>query len=152
MRDVDQALDELGASTGITGMRFDANGNLTLKFDDALSVNIARIDERSIELWSPLDNLGSPGDARLLAFLLAANHLGEGTGAARIALQPHGGGFVLCERVCVTELDAAALNERLGGFARHAMFWNSPDCRAAAGNQEGDSGSMAADIDNMLRV
>lgn len=135
MQDVHQAVSALGEAIGMDEVAFDGNGNLTLIFDGTMAVNFHEVDEGSFELWADLPDLGGAGDARLLASVLAANHLGEGTGAARLALRPDRSGFVLCQRVAVAGADATALADTVAAFVRLAAFWSSNDARDVLGGR-----------------
>lgn len=152
MHNIDQAIDELGRIVGLPDLAFDGQGNLSLLFDGTMPVNIARIDEKTMELWTTLENIGTDTDTRLLKYLLASNHLGEGTGAARLGLQPGGGDFVLCERIEAAGLDAATLEARFSEFVKHAFHWNSPEARDAAAARDPGQGLTAAEENFGIRV
>lgn len=130
MQNVEQAVEALGAAMGLDGIGLDGAGNLTLIFDGSLPLNIARRGASELELWTTLPGQGT--DAASLRRLLEANHLGEATGAARLALQPDGGAAVLCERLDVRDLDAEALARRVLDFVRHASFWRSDEATHGA--------------------
>jgi len=127
MQDVNHALANLRQSTGISTLDFDADGNLSLVFDDEIPVNLARIDEGTIELWTELETFTGANDLSTLRGVLEANHLGEGTGSARIALAPGKDIFILCERVAVGPLTDEQFSERIIDFAQYAAFWRSPE-------------------------
>lgn len=135
MQDVNHALANLCQSTGIPTLDFDADGNLSLVFNGDTSVNLARIDDATIEIWTELENLGGANDPSILRGVLESNHLGEGTGAARVALAPGKDIFVLCERVSVEPLTGDQFGDRIIGFLKYATFWNSGEgARALAGS------------------
>ncbi len=152
MKDIDQAIAELGRLVGLTDLAFDADGNLSLLFDSSMPVNVARIDDKTMELWSPIEEIGDESDPKLLRYLLTANHLGEGTGAARLALQPGDGDFVLCQRLESAGLDAAILETRFTDFIKHAFYWNSEDARKAAAEETTGEGLASSDNDFSVRV
>ena len=135
MHSIEQAIDEIGRIVGLPKLAFDAAGNLSLLFDGSVSVNVARIDENAMEFWTTLDAIvprGGNGDAVLMKRLLAANHLGTETGAARLGLQPGGGAFLLCDRIEIAGLDAGTLEARLAGFVEQAFRWSAPGAAGAA--------------------
>ncbi|WP_161992849.1 type III secretion system chaperone [Aureimonas leprariae] len=152
MQDVHQAIEALGDAIGLDMAALDANGHMTLTVDEAMPVNFARIDDGAFEMWTPLDDLGSATDASLLSAMLASNHLGEGSGAGRLAMTPDRSGFVFCERVQVAGLDAEALSERLAGFIRFATFWNSAAGREALGRGGSGTALPAEDHGFMIRA
>lgn len=152
MHSIDQAIDELGRIVGLPDLAFDAEGNLTLLFDGTLPVNIARIDETAMELWTTLDHIGRDTDPALLRHLLAANHFGERTGAARLALQPGGGAFLICERIEAAGLDAARLETRFTAFVEQAFHWNSPEARQPADEKDDGEPLTGAEAGFGIRV
>ena len=153
MHSIDQAIDELGRIVGLPDLAFDAEGNLSLLFDETMPVNIARIDETSMELWTTLDDIGRESDVKLVRHLLSANHLGRNrTGAARLALQPGGGSFLLCERFEIAGLDAATLERRFSDFVENAFYWNSPDARDAISHGDSREEPLNAGGDFGIRV
>ena len=149
---LDQAIAELGRLVGISDLALDERGNLGLLFDGAMPINIARTHETAMELWSPIEEIAADGDAGLLRYFLAANHLGEGTGPARIGLQPDSGDLVLCERIEVAGLDATALERRFIEFVKHAIYWNSQDARDAAFENAADTDLGGAGDDFGIHV
>ena len=152
MHNIDQAIEELGRLVGLPDLAFDGQGNLSLLFDGTMPVNIARIDEKAMELWTTLDNIGTDSDPHLMRYLLTANHLGEGTGTARLALQPGGGDFVLCERIEAAGLDTATLDTRFTAFVKHAFYWNSPEARDAAAEKNSGHAPAGAEENFSIRV
>lgn len=136
MHDVHQAVEALGSALGLDNLEFDQNGNLTLAIEDNLLINLRQEDARTIEIWTALTSAADTRDASVLASLLVANHLGEGTGTARLALTPDRNGIVLCERLAVEDLGDDGLQRRLADFIRYAMFWNSPDAFAQASGRQ----------------
>ena len=152
MRGLDQAIAELGRLVGLADLALDDDGNVGLLFDGAMPVNVTRIDDTAMEFWSPIEDVAADGDAGLLGYLLTANHLGEGTGAARIALQPESGDIVLCERVEIAGLDPAALERRFVEFVKHAIYWNSQDARDAVSESTSEKHFGVAGDDLGIRV
>lgn len=132
MLDVHHAIDNLRQLTRLPGLDFDAAGNLTLIFDGATRLNLARIDDKTIEVWSDLKRLGSTSDPDTLRRVLESNHLGEGTGAARLAIAPGNDTFILCERIAVEPLTDTQFGERLIGFLKYVTFWNSAEGASSA--------------------
>ncbi|MDC9822997.1 type III secretion system chaperone [Devosia sp. ZB163] len=127
MRDVNHAIDNLRQLTKLPGLDFDAAGNLTLVFDGETPINLAKVDDKTLEVWSDLGGLGSANDAETLRRLLESNHLGEGTGSARLAVAPGRNSFVLCERIDVEQLSDTQFGERIIGFLKYVTFWNSAE-------------------------
>lgn len=152
MQDVHEAVSALGEVMGMDGVAFDRDGNLTLIFDGTMAVNFHRIDETGLELWAELPELGSPSDPAALSSILAANHLGDGTGAARLALTPDRSAFVLCERVSVANATARSFGEAVSQFARTAAFWRSREGRQLVESRSGASGSISHEPFSMIRV
>jgi hypothetical protein len=132
MRDVNHAIDNLRQLTQLPDLDFDGAGNLSLIFDGSTAVNIARIDDKRVEFWSDIAGFGTAGDIATLRSALESNHLGEGTGAARLALAPGRDTFVLCERVDVEPLSDSQFGDRIVEFLKHVTFWNSPEGARAA--------------------
>lgn len=151
MQDVNHAIANLRRIVGIPTVEFDADGNMTLIFNDEMPINLARIDARTIEIWTELTGLGGGADASTMRRLMEANHLGEGTGAARLALAPGKDQFVLCERVDVEPLNDRQFAERIVEFLKHATFWNSP-AGAQASSVRSDASSGFEAGDPMIRV
>lgn len=143
MQNLNHALATLRDQTGIPTLDFDPDGNLTLLFDGDTEVNLNRVDDATVEVWTPLDELGRGDDVAALRRLLEANHLGEGTGAARMALSPARDRMVLCERIDVRPLDGVQFADRIVGFLKYASFWASdavpPLSAARDGTAEGFS-------------
>ena len=152
MYDVAEAIEALGRTIGLEDAELDSNGNMTLTVDGSMPINFARIDETSFELWTALPDLGNASDAGLLANLLASNHLGEGSGAARLALTPDRTRVIFCERVGVGGLDEDALTERLAAFIRYATFWRSQTARDAISSRSRASMPSADDGGFMIRA
>lgn len=134
VQDVNHAIASLRSSTGVSTLDFDADGNLTLIFNGGTEVNFARLDQFHLELWTAVSGLGAARDAETLRRVLEVNHLGEGTGAGRLALAPGGDGFVLCERIDVAPLSGQQFDDRIVEFLKYATYWNSPE---AARQSEG---------------
>lgn len=143
MEPVATALRDLGGRVGLPNLQFDREGDATLQFDGVLRVSFHRLDPETLEIWSHVEGLGHAHDVAILRRALEANHLGEATGGARIALQPGGSRFVLCERVAVAGLTAEAFERRILAFVGHLAFWQSgaPDRPAGdvAEGRDGDS-------------
>jgi hypothetical protein len=113
--------------TGVPTLDFDGAANLSLVFDGITTLNLAAVTDTTLEIWVNVDGIGHAGDVTLLRRLLEANHVGEGTHSARLSLAPGQDQVVLCERLVITELSDAAFGERIIGFLKLAMFWQSPD-------------------------
>lgn len=152
MQDVHQAVQALGAAIGMEGVAFDGAGNLTLIFDGTMAINFHAIEAGSFELWADLPDLGNTRDAELLAAVLAANHLGEGTGAARLALRPDRSGFVLCQRVGIAGADASTLVETVAAFVASASTWSARDASRAFAGRDAAATEPAEHGFSMIRV
>lgn len=143
MEPVATALKDLGGRVGLPNLQFDREGDATLLLDGVLRISLHRLDPETLEIWTLVEGLGPAHDVALLRRALEGNHLGEATGGARIALQPGGSRFVLCERVAVAGLTAEAFEGRILAFVGHLAYWQSgapdrPSAEAAA-EQHGDS-------------
>ena len=143
MEPVAIALRDLGGRVGLPSLQFDREGDATLQFDGVLRVSFHRLDPETLEIWSHVEGLGPAHDVEILRRALEGNHLGEATGRGRIALQPGGSRFVLCERVEVAGITAEALERRVLAFVQHLAFWQSgaavrPEAEATA-ESHGDS-------------
>ena len=125
MRDVNHAIGNLRQLTKLPALDFDGAGNLTLIFDGTTPLNLAKIDDKTLEVWSDLKGLGSASNTDTLRLVLEANHLGEGTGSARLAIAPGQNSFVLCERIDVEPLSDQQFADRIIGFLKYVTFWNS---------------------------
>lgn len=123
MQNVNHAVANLRALTGLDDLEFNANGHLELVFGEAVSVDVVRIDDRHIELSTAVKALGHALDADKLAALLAAN-ADPASGAARFALDPRDRAILLCERIDVVPIDDRALEARLLAFVGRARAWN----------------------------
>lgn len=140
MNDVNRAVANLGRMAGIAGLELDAHGALSLVFNDETTVNLSRVDDRTIELWTPIGGINaSAGGETALRALLEANYLGEGTGSARLALAPETGSVVLCERFDVGPASEHEFGDRIVQFLKYAAFWASPE----GGRQTLAAGSTA---------
>ena len=149
MRDVNHAIAHLRKVVGIPTIEFDAGGNLTLIFNGKTPINLARIDDKTIEVWTELT--GVIADASTVRRLMEANHLGEGTGAARLALAPGKDVLVLCERIGVEPLSDTQFAECIVEFLKYATFWNSEaGSRPAAARGEDSPGLEQSDF--MIRA
>ncbi len=128
MNDVNRAVANLGRLAGIAGLELDAHGALSLVFNDETTVNLSRVDDRTIELWTPIGGINaSAGGETALRVLLEANYLGEGTGNARLAIAPASGDVVLCERFDVGPASDHEFGDRIVQFLKYAAFWASPE-------------------------
>lgn len=124
MHNVSHAIDYLRERTGLSQLVLDQDGHVELVFDGKYAIDFYRIDDRQLELCSIVDEPGT-STRETLAALLTANYLGDATGAGRIALDPRNQNILLCERVDVAALDAAAFERRLLDFVAHVAVWNS---------------------------
>jgi hypothetical protein len=149
MQDVNHAIANLRQVVGIPTIEFDAGGNLTLIFNGETPVNLARVDDKTIEVWTELT--GVTADASTVRRLMEANHLGEGTGAARLALAPGKDMFVLCERIDVEPLSDTQFADRIVEFLKYATFWNSGEGGRALSGDSGAPSGFSPD-DSMIRA
>lgn len=127
MKNIQEALEFLRTTTEIPDLAFDEEGVLELIFESDLSVDLIRLDDHTLELSSLLLKLGRRTSPAHLEALLLANHLGEATGAARMALDPEDGCVVLCERVDLTPLTGAQFEKIVLNFTKYAAFWNTQE-------------------------
>lgn len=138
MEPVATALDDLGRRIGLAGFRFDREGDATLQFDGVLRISFHRLDPETLEIWAPVEGFGPAHDAGVMRRALEGNHLGEATGGGRIALQPGGSSFVLCERVAVAGMTAEALERRILAFVQNLAVWQSDAAGGPADEAPGE--------------
>ena len=124
MKNVDYALASLRDQLGISTLDFDEDGDLTLIFNGTILVNIARMDDYTLEFWTTLEGIGHPSNPEVLRRLLEANYLGEGTGNGCVALAPGMDDIILCERIDLRVLDEKQFADCIEMFLEHAEFWN----------------------------
>jgi hypothetical protein len=129
MRDVNEALQAIERSSGISKIAFNEDGVVDIVFDQQISINIVRVDETNLEFVTYLDMQDLADDPFAMLALLHANYMGAATGSARLALDPRDDDVLLCERIDVKGLDPLQFEERLLAFLNHATFWRSPEGR-----------------------
>jgi hypothetical protein len=153
MRDVYHALERLRDMSGLSKLEFSRNGHVELVFDRSISVYVVKIDETVLEFVSYLDLASfDAGDTSLKA-LLRANHFGDGTGPARLALDPADDQPLLCLRVDVQLYDDKAFEAILLDFIKHVSFWKSEEADALLGSSVSDAeGADPSAFPYLLRV
>ena len=124
MQDVNHALSVLRARAGLAKLDFDAAGNAEIVVEGAMSVYLTRVSETEMELSCRIDPLTGGLNPQVMEQMLMANSLGDGTGAARLAVDPDRKPL-LCQRVDVAPLDAAGFEARLTMFVRLAAYWQT---------------------------
>jgi hypothetical protein len=123
-RDVQSVLDELGRSAGLGALPLSADGRLTLTFDDKLEVTLEHeADEERLLLWTLLAELGAERPPALLAELLDADFLGQGTGGATLAVEHRSGKVVLWQSLPAPGLGVATLEQTIETFVTAATRW-----------------------------
>jgi hypothetical protein len=144
MHDVDHAMTVLRERTGLHDLTLNRSGLVEMVFDDDLVVRFHRVDENALELVAKIGSLGATPTVDRLTALLFANHLGQTTGPARIAVDRHDGAIVLGERLNVKDLDAGALENRLLAFVQYAKTWASGRVEALLAEPDAPSSTVAA--------
>ena len=119
-----ELIRELGAGLGLSDAEPDEDGAATLVIDDTLEIVIEPgEDGHGILISAAVGTL--PGDAREAVFaeLLEANLMGQGTGAAALAIDPDREEIVLCRMILKTDLDFDDFDRELVVFANALRYW-----------------------------
>jgi hypothetical protein len=133
-RDVQSVLDELGRSAGLGALPLSADGRLTLTFDNQLEVTLEHeAEEERLLLWALVAELGTERPPALLAELLDADFLGQGTGGATLAVEHRSGKMVLWQSLPVPGLGAVTLERTIETFVTAATRWRQ---HIATGGEE----------------
>lgn len=124
----DQALRELGERLGVGPIELDADGGTRITFGEDLLVDLEQPPGSEVlHLHAPAGPL-APGmaaetRAELLAELLEANLLGQGTGGAALAVDTMLDEVVLWRGLPADGLTVDALERALEDFLDHLSAW-----------------------------
>ena len=119
-----ELIRELGAGLGLSDAEPDEDGAATLVIDDTLEIVIEPgEDGPGVLISAAVGKL--PADAREAVFaeLLEANLMGQGVGAAALAIDPEREEIVLCRVILKSDLDFGDFDRELVGFANALRFW-----------------------------
>ena len=119
-----ELIRELGAGLGLSDAEPDEDGAATLVIDDTLEIVIEPgEDGHGIVISAAVGAL--PADAREAVFaeLLEANLMGQGVGAAALAIDPEREEIVLCRLILKTDLDFDDFDRELVAFANALRYW-----------------------------
>lgn len=116
-------LEELGTSTGLDGLAFDADGQCSLLFDGEHEVTFVRDPEdRSLILYCELGKLPAQADGLCLR-LMQASLLGAETGGAALSVHGAQNTVVLWKRHDENFEDLTALKQALNAFLAQVIHW-----------------------------
>jgi hypothetical protein len=150
----DQVLREFGERLGVGPIELDADGGTRIAFGEELVVDLERPPGTEVlHLHAPVGALG-PGmsaeaRAALLAELLEANLLGQGTGGATLALDGTLDEVVLWRGLPADGLTVDALERALETFLDHLAAWKRH--LAEHGAADGAAASASALGDAFIR-
>lgn len=126
-------LDELAHSAGLSNLKLDTEGRLTLSFDGKVEVTIdSEQEDNRLVLSALIGELGAAPGAAILLELLDGNFFWQGTGGPTLAVERTSGRVVLVEQLPLAGLDARRLEAALNGFVAAAMRWHDRLVGAAA--------------------
>ena len=118
-------LEEVGARTGVSGLRLDDSGLCGLSYSDDLEV-VLECPEGSpvLYLYAPLVSLPDRDAEELFRKILKANFLGLETGGASFAIHDRYNSIMLCHREVIDRMeDNYALEKLLSNFIAMASQW-----------------------------
>lgn len=119
-----ELIRELGAGLGLSDVEPDEDGAATIVIDDTLEIVVEPGEGGQGVLISAA--VGAlPADAReaALAELLEANLMGQGVGAAALAIDPDQEEIVLCRVILKSDLDFEDFDRELVAFVNALRFW-----------------------------
>jgi len=152
MRDLHEFIHELRGRIGLDTLAFDADGRFELVFGDTIEVTVHRVADRAVELACTIDDPVRAGDSARLARILSLNHLGQATGAGRLALDPVDGALVLCERIDLDGLDGNGLEARMLDFVQRAAAWSSGELDDLLDPEPADDPAVGSESFTTIRV
>ena len=109
---------------GLSDVEPDEDGAATIVIDDTLEIVVEPGEGgQGVLISAAVGQL--PADAReaALAELLEANLMGQGVGAAALAIDPDQEEIVLCRVILKSDLDFGDFDRELVGFATALRFW-----------------------------
>ena len=119
-----ELIRELGAGLELSDVEPDEDGAATIVIDDTLEIVVEPGEGGQGVLISAA--VGAlPADAReaTLAELLEANLMGQGVGAAALAIDPDQEEIVLCRVILKSDLDFDDFDKELVAFVDALRFW-----------------------------
>ena len=115
---------EMGAHLGHRDVEPDEDGGAVIVIDDTYEIAIERGEEgRGIVISATVGELPDEGREAVYAELLEANLMGQGAGAAALAIDPQVGDIVLCRVIPQSDLAFDDFDLELVGFAGALRFW-----------------------------
>lgn len=118
---VDTFLASLASLCNTAALSF-TDGVLDLPIADATVLRIRPVGDDEVLLTATADVLPPLENSDALVLLMAANHLGASTGAARLGVE--GGQILLSQSVPVKGLAAPAIRETLETFLGYVALWS----------------------------
>ena len=112
-------IKELKKTTGLEGLRSEADGSYALKINHMHLVRFAQsADHKNLYLYASLCSIPASEHEKVILFdrLLAANHFGKDTGDAWCALDENSHQMVLIDRMDLHRLDVHTFVLKLQSF------------------------------------
>lgn len=120
----DALLTELGAKMGLLDLKLDADGAGALVFDDQIVVNLHyNPNFHRLVLFTALGTPAGKNRETILAELLKANFLWQGTSRATLALDSHTDSAVMFLEAALVQATALTLEKVLETFINTAEYW-----------------------------
>lgn len=123
MKDNRNALDQLGRHIGLPGLKFNREGICELTVGDGIDIYFQGDDDATALHLNGVVGTMPSADARVLRALLAANHNGQATGGAALALDSRTSEIVLTRTLEVAALPLDQLVATLEAFVKYVAFW-----------------------------
>ena len=123
MKNFTEVVAALSSLTGIADLSRADGGAIEIPIDEIGLLELRPAPDDAIDLVCALPLRIDVRERHSLRVLLIANHLGDGTGAARLGIENHE--IVLSQRLAIGPLDAAGLQQAIDAFLAHAKFWSS---------------------------
>lgn len=127
MHHVEQAIELLRDASGLKRLMLDADGSVSLKIGQDISLFIVKSDAHSLELVSKLPEIEADPSVHVLRMLLSSNAKGTQLGRARFAIGGEEGTVFLTEQVDVRPLSFEAFARTIAAFVRNVRFWRSAE-------------------------
>lgn len=122
---LEQMLDNLRKLTEVEELEFNEDGRLELVFDNAMPLDIVKIENDHVMLTSPLHDSPSELSFKQLAEYLQGNYFGDATGHGRIVYDRESDSLVLQDIFDPALFDMKRLEARVIDFVKYASFWLS---------------------------
>ena len=123
MKGITEVVATLSTLTGIAAMDRNDRGAIEIPIEEVGLLEIRPAPDDAIDLVCALPLSIDVRERHSLRVLLIANHLGDGTGAARVGIENHE--IILSQRLAIGPLDAAGFEKAIDAFLAHAKFWSS---------------------------